>query len=519
MFETTRKVNTDPETSRFEVEVLRQSVPPPDPDSRSNKKIVFGDSDNIADILVNLAMNCSLFWIDREGRACASFDVASHFDVAAHKEHAFVESTRFKMFLRRIYYEGYRGSVRAEAVSQACATLAALAASLAPTDFFIRVGEHEGSTYIDLCDDNWRAIRIDASGWTIDPQPGARFRRFNGARPLPLPSRDGSIEDLKKYLNLKDDADFLLILAWLTAALRPRGPYAILVVEGEQGSAKSTSARILRSLCDPYLPMLRSEPRDERDLAISANNSWTLAYDNISRLPNWLSDGLCRIATGGGFATRKLYTDNEESFFDFKRPILLNGIADIANRPDLLDRAIVLKLPIIPESSRRRESDFLSDFDRDRPAIFGALLDLIVDGTAKLGTFKLDRHSRMADFDEWGTAVALALGYDENEFLKVFGRNRDDSTMTALESSIAASCLIAFMADREQWSGTASQLFDELSALNGESPSRRNGFPKRPCDLSRELVRLSPPLRKIPIDLVFERGANARSIRITRPSK
>ncbi len=129
----------------------------------------------------------------------------------------------------------------------------------------------------------------------------------------------------------------------------------MLVLHGEQGSAKSTLVRILRALIDPNTAALRAAPRDERDLVIAARNSWCLALDNLSHLPDWLSDALCRLATGSGFATRELYTDAEETIFAAQRPIVLNGIEELATRGDLLDRALLLYLPAIPEAQRHDE--------------------------------------------------------------------------------------------------------------------------------------------------------------------
>src|SRR5215212_3526332 len=114
---------------------------------------------------------------------------------------------------------------------------------------------------------------------------------------------------------------------------------------------------MLKAITDPSTAPVRTVPRGERDLVIAANNSRVVALDNLSGLPPWLSDALCRLSTGGGFGTRKLFADDEETLFDATRPIILNGITDVATRADLLDRAIVLTLPTIPEEERRPEAE------------------------------------------------------------------------------------------------------------------------------------------------------------------
>src|SRR5262249_6505710 len=162
---------------------------------------------------------------------------------------------------------------------------------------------------------------------------------------------------LRRSLNVQSDADFTLVNAWLVAALRPRGPYPALAVSGEQGSAKSTSSALIKKVVDPNTAPLRALSREDRDLFIAANNAHVLASDNLSGLPPWISDTLCRLSTGGGFATRELYANQDEVLFDATRPLILNGIEDVVTRPDLADRCIMLTLSPIPEDQRRTEEE------------------------------------------------------------------------------------------------------------------------------------------------------------------
>ena len=162
--------------------------------------------------------------------------------------------------------------------------------------------------------------------------------------------------------------------------------------------------KILRALLDPNTAPLRALPREDRDLFIAASNSHVLAFDNVSGLPAWISDTLCRLSTGGGFAVRQLYTDQDEVLFDATRPVILNGIEDIVTRPDLADRAVFLTLEPIPEERRRAEDEFWAAFEVERPRILGALLDAVVEGLKRLPETQLERLPRMADFALWATA-------------------------------------------------------------------------------------------------------------------
>jgi hypothetical protein len=267
----------------------------------------------------------------------------------------------------------------------------------------VRVGGLDGKIYIDLGCPNWRAISIDERGWQeIDDVP-VRFRRSAGMLALPAPMRGSeALKEFRKLINVKSDEDFDLLIAYLLAALRDHGPYPVLVLSGEQGSAKSTLSKMARSLIDPNSAPLRALPREDRDLFIAANNGYVLTFDNVSGLPTWISDTLCRLATGGGFAVRQLYTDQDEVLFDAQRPIILNGIEDIVSRPDLADRALFITLEAIPEDKRKTEDEVMAALSAVQPYVLAALLDAVVHGLRRIDSISLGRLPRMADrFHRW----------------------------------------------------------------------------------------------------------------------
>jgi hypothetical protein len=231
----------------------------------------------------------------------------------------------------------------------------------------VRLAERDGVLYRDLADAAWRVVEITRDSWRVISEPPVKFRRSRGMLPLPLPVADGSIEELRRFINTRSDEDFMLIVAWLTAAFRAKGPYPILILLGEQGNAKPTTSRVLRALVDPNAAPLRAEPRELRDLYVATANSWMQALDYVSRLPPQLSDALCRLAPGGDAAVRELYTDLDEIFIDVQRPELLNGITEFATRADLLDRALPRTLSRIPTDERQTEDAFFAEFEAARP--------------------------------------------------------------------------------------------------------------------------------------------------------
>ena len=251
----------------------------------------------------------------------------------------------FRRWIGKRYFEVTRSAPSAAAVGAALNVIEARAQFEGPArTVHVRVAGTGDRIYLDLADEAWRCVEIEATGWRIIQSPPVRFRRSAGMLPLPLPVTGGSVDALRGFVNVRVELDFILVIAWLLAAVRDKGPYPLLVLAGEQGSAKTTLAGMLRALVDPNVAPLRALPRDDRDLFIAASNGHLLAFDNVSGLPYWLSDTLCRLATGGGFATRQLYTDTDEVLFDAARPIVLNGIEDMVSRPDLADRAIFLSL-------------------------------------------------------------------------------------------------------------------------------------------------------------------------------
>ena len=234
-------------------------------------------------------------------------------------------------------------------------------------EVFVRVGQGgdgaDSAYFLDLGDSSGRAIAIRDQGWSVVDKPDVYFRRPEGLLPLPVPARGGSIDLLRPYVNLTEP-DFRLMIAWLTAALRPVGPYPVLVLNGEQSSGKSTLARILRLLIDPQTSPVLALPSSTENLMATAVNGWLLAYENISAIPDWLSDCVCQLAFGGGFASRTLFTNDERSVIYAQRPVILVGIADFVLRGDLRDRSVFLHMTAIPDDEPSHREDVLAGVSR-----------------------------------------------------------------------------------------------------------------------------------------------------------
>ena len=347
--------------------------------------------------------------------------------------------------------------------------------------------------YLDLADSLWRAVEITRDGWRVVAKPPMKFRRAGGMLPLPDPESGGKLDDLRNYVNVSDEA-WPLLLSWLIGALKPTGPYPVLCLHGEQGSAKSTVAGMLRALVDPNSAGLRAEPRTPHDLAIAAGNAWVVAYDNLSSIKVWLSDALCRLATGGAFATRELYSDDSEVLFEATRPLLLTGINEVATRSDLLDRSMLVNLPRIPNKARRQERDLWEAFDAARPKLLGALCDAVSHALDQQGAVKLEAMPRMADFAAWVVAAEPALGLHEGEFMRAYVGNQSAGNDLALEASPIWLALQTVLKGGDH-DGTASELMGKLESAADDRARKQKGWPGNASALSRHLNRLAPNLR------------------------
>jgi hypothetical protein len=257
-------------------------------------------------------------------------------------------------------------------------------------------------------------------------------------------------------------------------------------------------------LLDPNTAPLRALPREDRDQFIAASNRHVLAFDNVSGLPAWISDTLCRLATGGGFAVRQLYTDQDEVLFDAARPVIPNGIEDIVMRPDLADRAVFLTLEPIPEERRRTEAELWAAFEAERPRILAALLDAVVHGTKLLPQTRLEKLPRMADFALWATACETAT-WPAGTFWSAYCGNRDEAVEGVIDADPIAAAVRTVMVARAEWTGTASDLLGALAEVAGERVAKSKSWPDSPRALAGRLRRAAPFLRS------FGREGRART--------
>jgi hypothetical protein len=456
-----------------------------------------------ADRMIGLAVDAGLEpFHDPDQQGWASVRVGGHW------ENHLIRSRDFQLFLLRTYYNDTGESPGGRAMRAAQDLLEARALfDGEESPVHLRVAEQSTKLYLDLCDRSWRAVEIDTQGWRVVDRPEAKFRRTRGSQPLPLPEHGGRLEELRSFFNV-DRQGWTLIRAFLVAALRPGLPCPILVAKGEQGAGKSTACRVISSLIDPRTSALRGVPREVRDLTAAARNSWLVCFDNLSRLPEDLADAACRLATGGGFGGRQLYSDHDEAIFDATRPLVFNAIPDLgAARPDFLDRALIVEFLGMRPQLRRDEARFWCEFSQRRPRVLGALLDAVVAGLRGLPKVKLERPPRLADFALWVSACEEALDMEPGEALAACAANCAEARNLALEAFPLSAPLVSLA--ETGFRGTMVELLDQLNRLAGDA-RRSPTWPRTPGSLGSILRRMAGNLRSAGIELDFNRQHGGR---------
>jgi hypothetical protein len=415
-------------------------------------------------------------------------------------------------WLQHQYYNQTRRPLPEQALKDVVALITARARFDGPThDVYRRVAALPGMIVLDLSNRTRDVVIITPDGWTISHESPVCFDR-SGTSALPLPSRGRSIEDLKSFVNT-DGEGFALVVGFLLGVLRGRGPYSLLVLGGEQGSAKSTASRVCRALVDPQSPALRAAPKNEADLMIAAQRNAVLCFDNLSNMPTWLSDALCRLATGGGSGARKLYSDKNEVVMEAMRPVILNGIETLAVRGDLADRSSIVTLNPILDSDRETEAEFGVRFDECHSGILGALLDAAVAGLANEQKIRLPRLPRMADFVRWVCACERGLPQPEGTFMRAFVGSRESADRTLLESHTISRPI--FNLCQRTWRGTATEL---LQAIGPAPQSSRLDWPKNARELADQIRRIAPSMRRLGYEIIsgLREGHNRTRIIVLR---
>jgi putative DNA primase/helicase len=441
--------------------------------------------------------------------------------VNGHREHCKVKSLTFKRWIAHQFYKETRTVPSNQAMSDALLVIQGKAIFEGPEyQPHLRLAAYNGEIYYDLADKDWRAVQITSDGWSVVSDPPVRFERRSGMLPLPEPERGGDIAaELRHLVNLEDETSFKMLIAWLVGTFHPAGPYTMLAIRGEGGAAKTTLGKLARHFVDPHVSQLRAPPKDEETLILAARSERVVGFDNLSAIPQWLGDALCRLLTGAGFSKRELYSDDEQLITHAIRPVIVTGISsELAARADLSDRSIVISAKRLKDEARRTEEDYWADVKRRHPLILGALLDAVV-CALRNADMEEPKRFRMVDFAHWVQRAEAGLGWNEGDFVKAYAENTGAAASIVIEKDIIGEAVIELVKYAD-WTGSASELLKTLSEKVDERTRNSKEFPAL-NKITDRVRRLAPALRAHGIILETERapGGNRKRIITIRRSQ
>ncbi len=454
------------EAARKTVEEAEDWADPPGDGGESEK------APTQAAVLVKLARaHCDGFVHDENQEAYAILH-APH-EGGVHREVHKLRSKSFREWLLLTYFDVVNGVPNDNSIKSAIGLLGAIARHRGEQrEVFVRRAFYDGRLYVDVCDDRWRAIEVLPStdskqdNWRIVDEPPVLFLRAPGMLALPEPKRGDpkrGIARLKAQMRTRSFDDFVIIVAFMLDALCGRGPHAVLFFTGESGSTKTTHSKMVRLLTDPHARPVRSKPKELRDVYIAAIKSGMVVYNNLSSLPEWLSDVLCVVSEGSSDSRRELFSDDDESVIFARAPIILAAINNIVTQGDLGARTLYAGLAPVPDSERKDEPELWKEFNEAAPEILGALLTGLSVGLRRLPTIKANL-PRMATFARFVMGAETAF-WDQGTFAAAYEVNAQNAVADALDANTTVSVFRDFMGDCPDgnWKGTATQLHAALT--------------------------------------------------------
>lgn len=452
--------------------------------------------------------------------------------VGDHTETMPVGSSRFELYVSKVFYDEKDGQVlKAESLNEVIRILTSkivfdgVTRKLHLRTAWGVVSDDNGvldynTLYYEPTREDWSCIKVTAQGWEVLPQhpDNVLFTRFKQL-PQIVPIRDYPQDIMEKYLDLmhiKGHATRLLVKVMLIASFIPDIGHPITVPNGEQGGVKSTYCRYHKRIVDPCAVELLTIPKDRNEFVQHMHHNYVVVYDNVRNVPKWFSDEICKAVTGAGNSKRKLYTDDEDVAYNYKRCIQVNGINNVLTEPDALDRSIMLDFTRISDEERREEAEVDSEFEAMRPGLLGYIFEILVKALSIKPTVRLDRKPRMADFAVWGEAIATAMGCKDLEFLDAYYSVLERQNVDAVEATLVGPVIVNFVNTWQQgiskWEGSPDDLLNALRKVAEafRIDTRDNMFPKRANSLIRKLKPLLPDLRQgYHIDISIIRDAKA----------
>ncbi len=471
--------------------------------------------------LISIAEASCSFFTDQHGTPYAFRNNPGH--VSA------LKSREFKVWLVGEFYKRHEEAVGSDAISAAVNVLEAKANESARVTLSTRCGmDGPRRLLIDLASKDEQTVVIDAGGLRIESLAEPKFRRYSHMVPMEVAADAADLKEYAKFWRFKDPADDVLLVGFIGHAFVSEIPHAILVLIGSKGSTKTTATRATRQIIDPSSVADLTIGEKGKEFVQQLAHNYVPLFDNVSKLQPWQADDLCRASTGAGFSKRELYSDEDDVIFMFKRVVIVNGINTPTQRPDFLDRSILIECARVPRGERLEDSQVQAKISEWIPRLRRSIFEALATATQLIDQVRgeLKELPRMADFAIWGEAFCRASGYAPLEFYNRLMEKVDETSTIALENDVIAELLFKLFDDpksltygSKEFECTSSELLKTLVALNEElkyvGPKE---LPSSPDSLGRRLGELAADLEEVGIRIRRNRSRRKRSYIISRVS-
>ncbi len=427
-----------------------------------------------------------------------------------------IKSEKTSQLLSQLFWSSENQVVKNSSIAEAIENLQGLARYENPQtrEVHNRIGKHNGNLYYDIGDDK-HVVKISENGWEVTAESPILFEKFGHQKSQVIPEKNGDLKTFLKFANVSSEEKQLLLLTHLVVSFIPDIPRYVLALNGDPGSAKSTLLREIRELVDPSSVPLFTPPRNDQELIQIASHNYAIFLDNLSGLTVQTSDALCRFVTGDGFSKRQLYTDDCDILYSFKRLVGICGVNQVATKPDLLSRCLIINLDYIEDSDRKEEAVLWQEFEKEKPKILGAIFDCLSYCLRVAPTLDIKTKPRMADHFRYATAASQFLEYKEFDLHNAIKANTKNQSEEALEASDIAPVIIDFMADKDLWEGTSSKLHAELQVV---AQKLKIKIPKTPSWLWKKINEVKTNLRTHDIKASRSKGSAANIIKLLKTS-
>jgi hypothetical protein len=448
-----------------------------------------------------------------------------------HYETLNVDSAKTRQWLKKLFFEETAKIVSEEYYKQALSMVKAQARFNESTraKIYNRIAHTNDAIFYDLCTPDWKAIKITKDSITtvsLDDTTPIMTRSQHNARQF-SPNLDTDIDALGEITRILHIQDPVLFSVHAVSFFLESCSIPIMILLGAAGSLKTTISYVVKLIVDPDGRVIESNVSPfsykEDDLNIHVHNRFLSAFDNITGIPQKIADNLCRFVTGQSYTKRKLYQDSEEIILNFRRKLILNGIAPTIEQSDLIQRSIFYRQKGIARQDRITEKELASKLETLLPNVLGQIFKTLQKAMNLYDSVEqeIQNPERMSDFTIWGECISRALGYEPLEFVASYNKNLENNYLLAGDSHPIVEFLEKIVAgeitrlhnesilkEDGKYSISISDFYSELKVFaegkDFDTRSKFSNFPKHANKLASHVLKIKPILDAAQLSVSFE---------------